>query len=112
MLACPARGPAAMNVGDSVRKAIDDWRQGEFEAAMLTHYTGDIQTVTNILREGFAWFCNRRRLADLLIPQHDDSTREPQQFGMISFTEIEPQRAKAHCDRFVASVSASRTTGQ
>lgn len=67
---------------------------------MLTHYTRTVGAVANILTHGFAWFPNRRRLADLLIPAHDFSTREPQQFGMISFTEIEPKDADAHAKQF------------
>lgn len=67
---------------------------------MLTHYTRTTEAVANILTHGFAWFPNRRRLTHLLMPGHDFSAREPQQFGMISFTEIEPCHAKAHCEQF------------
>jgi len=67
---------------------------------MLTHYTRSPDAVANILTHGFAWIPNRRKLANLLIPQHDYSRREPQQFGMISFTELEPAYAQAHCDMF------------
>ena len=67
---------------------------------MLTHYTRTTEAVANILTHGFAWFPNRRRLAHLLVPWHDFSKREPQQFGMISFTENEPTYAKAHCKEF------------
>ena len=67
---------------------------------MLTHYTRTVASVGNILRHGFAWIPNRRRLAHVLIPQHDYTRREPQQFGMISFTEIPPQDAQAHSDMF------------
>jgi len=54
------------------------------------------------LTHGFAWIPNRRKLAKLLIPQHDFSRREPQQFGMISFTELEPPQTRAHRERFGA----------
>lgn len=67
---------------------------------MLTHYTRTAEAVANILTHGFAWFPNRRRLAHLLVPWHDFSKREPQQYGMISFTENEPTHAKAHCEEF------------
>ncbi len=50
----------------------------------------------NILNHGFAWFPNRRRLAELLIPMYDYTKREPQQFGMISFTELRPEEAGVH----------------
>lgn len=67
---------------------------------MLTHYTTEIPTLANILTHGFAWFPNRRRLAEQLIPMHDYSKREPQQFGMISFTELRPEEAQAHTNVF------------
>jgi hypothetical protein len=69
---------------------------------VLTHYTGSSEAVANILTHGFAWIPNRRKLATLLIPQHDFSRREPQQFGMISFTELEPTQTRAHRERFGA----------
>ncbi|MFZ3084616.1 hypothetical protein [Rhodoferax ferrireducens] len=67
---------------------------------MLTHYTRNATAVGSILTHGFAWLPNRRKLAHVLIPGHDFSRREPQQFGMISFTEIEPPHAEVHCDTF------------
>lgn len=67
---------------------------------MLTHYTSTTEAVANILTHGFAWFPNRRRLTHLLMPQHNFSKREPQQFGMISFTENEPPNAKTHYKEF------------
>lgn len=57
----------------------------------LTHYTGSIDTVVKILTNGLAWVPNRRELIARLIPFHDFSDREPQQFGMISFTELSPE---------------------
>lgn len=67
---------------------------------MLTHYTHTAKAVANILTHGFAWLPNSRRLASLLMSDHDFSKREPQQFGMISFTEIEPPCARVHCEEF------------
>ena len=67
---------------------------------MLTHYTRSPEAVANILNYGFAWMPNRRKLATLLISQHDFSRREPQQFGMVSFTELEPAHARTHCEIF------------
>ena len=67
---------------------------------MLTHYTRTPAAVANILTLGFVWFPNRRGLTHVLMPGHDFSAREPQQFGMISFTELEPNHAKAHCEQF------------
>lgn len=66
---------------------------------MLTHYTG-ISGLLGILQNGFAWIPNRRHLADLLLPQHDYSKREPQQFGMLSFTELLPEEASQHRSDF------------
>ena len=67
---------------------------------MLTHYTQTIGAVVNILSHGFAWFPNARKLAERLLPQRDWSTREPQQFGMISFTELPPQQASTHREKY------------
>ncbi len=63
---------------------------------MLTHYTDRIEALVGILTNGFAWVPNRRNLMHFLVPEHDFSRREPQQFGMISFTELEPEHASAH----------------
>ena len=63
---------------------------------MLTHYTLAIEALVGILKNGFAWVPNRRDLMPLLVPEHDFSKREPQQFGMISFTELEPEDANPH----------------
>ncbi len=67
---------------------------------MLTQYTKKIDGVVNILSHGFAWVANRRNLVDILIPHHDYSGREPQQFGMVSFTEASPEEARSHSGTF------------
>ena len=67
---------------------------------MLTHYTKRIDGVANILSHGFAWVANRRNVAEFLIPHHDYSNREPQQFGMISFTDMGPEEARLHSGAF------------
>lgn len=69
---------------------------------MLTHYTSGIEELIGILRNGFAWVANRRNLMPILIPDHDFSAREPQQFGMVSFTELGPSEAAAHTSVFGA----------
>ena len=66
----------------------------------LTHYTNDISAILGILSNGFAWVPNKRRLIHLLVPDHDFSEREPQQFGMVSFTELAPKEAKKHYEMF------------
>lgn len=67
---------------------------------MLTHYTNTMEAVVNILNHGFAWVPNPRKLAKTLLPQRDWSTREPQQFGMISFTQLLPQQASTHREKY------------
>lgn len=63
---------------------------------MLTHYTQTLTAVEGILTHGFAWVPNRRKLAELLLPKHDWDRREPQQFGMISFTDLSPPATTVH----------------
>lgn len=67
---------------------------------LLTHYTRSIQAVCGILQNGFAWVPNRRGLISSLVPSHSFGSREPQQFGMISFTELEPSEGSFHRDNF------------
>ncbi|MBA4390236.1 MAG: hypothetical protein C0399_04785 [Syntrophus sp. (in: bacteria)] len=61
--------------------------------AHLTHYTRSIDTIIKILINGFAWIPNGRDLITHFIPFHDFLSREPQQFGMVSFTELPPENA-------------------
>jgi hypothetical protein len=69
---------------------------------MLTHYTKTIAAVGNILANGFAWVPNTRKLTKLLLPKRNWGNREPQQFGMISFTELQPEAARAHRAKYGA----------
>jgi len=62
----------------------------------ITHFTQNPATVENILKHGFAWVPNKRNLIQTLIDGHDFSQREPQEFGMISFTELESENAERH----------------
>ncbi len=61
---------------------------------MFTHYTKEVESIRKILNNGFAWVPNRRELISVLVPSHDFAEREPQQFGMISFTELPPEAAQ------------------
>ncbi|MEJ2406247.1 MAG: abortive infection system antitoxin AbiGi family protein [Candidatus Thiodiazotropha sp.] len=67
---------------------------------MLTHYTSKISNVAKILKNGFAWIANRRNLMEILVPEHDFINREPQQYGMVSFTDIPPGEANSHSSSF------------
>jgi hypothetical protein len=66
----------------------------------LTHYTSSLTAIENILANGFAWVPNERKLIQQFVPEHDFSRREPQKFGMISFTDSEPPAPLAHRNRF------------
>ena len=66
----------------------------------LTHYTNDINTIVKILNNGFAWMPNQRNLINDFIPFHDFSNQEPQQFGMISLTELSAQNSTKHRNKF------------
>lgn len=67
---------------------------------MLTHYTNEIKNLVNILNYGFAWGNSRRNLDVVLPPFHDYNIREPQQFGIVSFTELRPEEVKEHRNKF------------
>ena len=62
----------------------------------LTHYTSCVEAVENILVNGFAWVPNQRKLIRQLVPGRDFSGREPQQFGMISFTDRDAPAPLTH----------------
>lgn len=66
----------------------------------LTHYTHTLKGVTGILNNGFAWVPNRRNLMSNLVTGPDFSKREPQQFGMISFTDWTPPAPPRHREAF------------
>jgi len=66
----------------------------------LTHYTSSTEAVVSILSNGFAWVNNKRDIIKTLIPIHDFSDREPQQFGMISFTDSSPPAPTRHREKF------------
>lgn len=84
----------------------------------LTHYTRSISAVENILKHGFMWYPNSRRLSTTLLPGYSFGNREPQHFGMISFTELSVAEARKHRESFgeygivVASAWATKHRAQ
>jgi len=62
---------------------------------LFTHYTKYIQDINKILTVGFAYVPNLKKLISDFLPFHDFSEREPQQFGMISFTELPIEQAQS-----------------
>lgn len=60
----------------------------------LTHYTKDIENIRMILENGFAYVPNKRNLIKHFISEYDFTKREPQEFGMISFTELPVEMTK------------------
>jgi hypothetical protein len=66
----------------------------------LTHYTRTLEAIVGILNNGFAWVPHRRNLMSELVAGHDFSKREPQEFGMISFTDWDPPAPPRHRERF------------
>jgi len=63
---------------------------------ILTHYTRTIEAVAGILTNGFAWAPLPRNLIRALVPNHDWGNTEPQQYGMISFTDHQPPAPRNH----------------
>lgn len=66
----------------------------------LTHYTTNPDVISKILENGLAWVPNKRGLISRFIKHHDFSEREPQEFGMISFTELPINNAEEHRGTF------------
>ena len=66
---------------------------------LLVHYT-DQESLLKILDHGFAWVPNERFLIEELAPEHEGATREPQAFGMISFSAVKPHRSSKHRKTF------------
>jgi len=66
----------------------------------LTHYTRDIGAVLGILENGFAWAPLPRNLIIALVPNHDWTASEPEQCGMISFTNQPVPADPRHLEAF------------
>ena len=71
-----------------------------YSTHQLFHYTKSAEVVASILQHGFVLVPNKRHLINALLPDEDFSAREPQEFGMISFTELERQDASSHREQF------------
>jgi len=68
----------------------------------LIHYTGTAKAVESILQSGFLLVPNKRHLINALVGEALFSDREPQEFGMVSFTQLPINRAATHRERFGA----------
>lgn len=66
----------------------------------ITHYTSSLNALLGICAYGFAWVQNSRRLTETLLGHRNPWRREPQQFGMVSFTELAPGDTVKHSERF------------
>lgn len=62
----------------------------------LVHYTKSLENVVSILKKGFLLIPNKRGLIRTLVPDGPFADTEPQEFGMVSFAEIEPGKATEH----------------
>ena len=67
---------------------------------LLFHYTSSPEVVASILQNGFMVFPNRRNLINRLLMMKVFEKREPQQFGMVSFTELQRDDAAYHRESF------------
>jgi hypothetical protein len=71
-----------------------------YDSHQLVHYTRDAATVSSILENGFLLVPNGRGLIQKLLNTTEFSAREPQQFGMVSFTELQTAEASRHREQF------------
>jgi len=74
----------------------DDW----YSIHSLIHYTSSIDTVVSILQQGFLLVPNKRNLIKSFLPSYPIKDREPQEFGMVSFTELPLEAAQSHREQF------------
>ncbi len=79
--------------------AIDPTPEVQLER-LLFHYTRSAENVVSILRNGFMVVPNPRGLMRHLLPNDNFKVREPQQFGMVSFTELRRVDACSHREKF------------
>jgi len=70
------------------------------ERHQLVHYTKSPEVVASILENGFLLVPNRRELIERFLGSEDFKGREPQEFGMVSFTELQKERARHHREIF------------
>lgn len=71
-----------------------------YDTHLLLHYTKSPEIVASILKNGFMLFPNRRHLINQLLGTNGFQKREPQQFGMVSFTELQRDDAVEHRESF------------
>jgi hypothetical protein len=70
------------------------------KAPRLVHYTASAQVIDSILRYGFLLVPNKRHLINALLGEELFSEREPQEFGMVSFTQLPLEQTAAHKEKF------------
>lgn len=73
-----------------------DW----YAEHQLIHYTKSVDTVKSILQYGFLLIPNKRFLIKRFLGSEYFAEREPQEFGMVSFTELETEEAQYHREQF------------
>lgn len=69
-------------------------------AYRLVHYTNGAETVASILQYGFLLVPNKRFLINALLGEELFTDREPQEFGMVSFTQLPIDLATKHREKF------------
>jgi hypothetical protein len=68
----------------------------------LTHYTSSAEVVASILAHGFLLVPSKRYLINAFLGEDLFDDREPQEFGMVSFTQMRIDDAAAHRGKFGA----------
>lgn len=71
-----------------------------YDTHLLLHYTKSPEIVASVLKNGFMVVPNRRHLINQLLGTNGFQRREPQQFGMVSFTELRRDDAAEHQETF------------
>lgn len=72
------------------------------DSSRLAHYTTSAETIASILTHGFLLIPNKRYLINAFLGEDLFAEREPQEFGMVSFTQLPMEGTAAHRNRFGA----------
>ena len=75
-------------------------RHMDRQTSQLVHYTASPEIVASILTHGFLLVPNKRFLINAMLGEDLFDDREPQEYGMVSFTQLPVNQASLHRQNF------------